>query len=415
MPPAKGPRAQTTGSSKFDPDVFFENWAKNGNTLLPQNNDLRTSIISAFNLAQSDNYVYHAIASVTLAQVQEAIDHGAENGMHAWYPDETGKSTEQSVPPPSAADIAAYTSIFASTTSTPKALTAFAANAKKGSHRAAAATYLQSKRFLPTAPNNPPKNNNSNNNNTATTTYTTPKLKTPHTNPYLDYWTWTCQTLSWTGPTPATVHIKHSHAILPILMHHFGCVCPTYESLHLLITLARGRKIIDLGSGNGYWTYMLRRMGAEVEAVDNLQSRYRTCWVGDTVVEEGESYLLRRRGGEGEGKGCVLLLVYPIVGGGGFTRRVLEAFGGGMVCVVGTQNGNGYTGFAGRVIDEWMAERGGWVKKAQVALPSFAGKDEALFVFEREEVVDEEETKEKEKEKEKETEKEKEKETEKEK
>ncbi|KAL8638562.1 MAG: hypothetical protein Q9228_004290, partial [Teloschistes exilis] len=277
MPPAKGPRAQTTGSSDFDPDAFFEKWAKNGNALLPQNNDLRSSIISAFNLAQSDNYVYHAIASVTLAQVQEAIDHGAENGMHAWYPKEAGEPPEQSVPPPSAADIAAYTSIFASTTSTPKALTAFAANAKKGSHRAAAATHLQSKRFLLfPAPNNNPKNKNSN-----TTTYTTPKLKTPHTNPYLDYWTWTCQNLSWTGPTPATVHVKHSHAILPTLMHHFGCVCPTYESLHLITRIARGRKIIDLGSGNGYWTYLLRRMNnpaVQVEAVDNLQSRYRTVW-----------------------------------------------------------------------------------------------------------------------------------------
>ncbi|KAL8685986.1 MAG: hypothetical protein Q9218_007422 [Villophora microphyllina] len=93
MPPTKGPRAQTTGSSSFAPDAFFENWAKDPNALPPQNNDLRTSIISAFNLAQSDNYVYHAIASVTLAQVQEAVNHGAENGMHAWYPDESGSYT----------------------------------------------------------------------------------------------------------------------------------------------------------------------------------------------------------------------------------------------------------------------------------------------------------------------------------
>lgn len=137
---------------------------------------------------------------------------------------------------------------------------------------------------------------------------------------------------------------------------------------------------------------MLRRMNnpaVQVEAVDNLQSRYRTVWVGDTVVEEGEGYL-RWLGEGGWGGECVLLLVYPIVGGEGFTRRVLEAFAGGTVVVAGTQNGNGYTGFAGRVFDEWMAEWGGWVKKAQVPLPSFAGKDEALFVFEKVEGEEEE-------------------------
>ena len=94
MPPAKGPQAQTIGSAEFDPDAFLASWAQDFPTLLPQGNDLRSSIIAAFNLAQSDNYVYHAVASVTLAQVQEAIQHGDENGLHAWYPDEAGKSSE---------------------------------------------------------------------------------------------------------------------------------------------------------------------------------------------------------------------------------------------------------------------------------------------------------------------------------
>ncbi|KAL8664536.1 MAG: hypothetical protein Q9202_002945 [Teloschistes flavicans] len=371
MPSAKAPRAQTTGSSNFVPDAFFETWAKDANALLPRNNDLRTSIISAFNLAQSDSYVYHAIASVTLAQVQEAIDHGAENGMHAWYPHETDQPPElpppPPPPPPAPADILAYTSIFASTTSTPKALTAFSANAKKGSHRAAAATYLQSKRFL--SPN---------------TSYTIPKRKTPHINPYHDYWTWSCQNLEWAGPTPSTAGVKHSHAILPVLMHHFGCVCPSYESLEIIKRVAnhgdRQRKVLDLGSGNGYWTYMLRRLGGlQVEAVDNLSSRYRTLWIDDTVVEEGEAYLRARRGA----RDAVLLLVYPIVGAE-FTKRVLEAYEGSAIVIAGTQNANGYTGFRDRVVDEWMAAmKPAWEKRVQVALPSFAGKDEALWVFEK--------------------------------
>ena len=48
-------------------------------------------MIATFNLPEDDNYVYHAIASVTLAQVQVAIDHGAVSGLHAWYFDREGR------------------------------------------------------------------------------------------------------------------------------------------------------------------------------------------------------------------------------------------------------------------------------------------------------------------------------------
>ncbi|KAL8901204.1 MAG: hypothetical protein Q9192_000681 [Flavoplaca navasiana] len=354
----KGPRAQTTGSAQYDPDAFFASWAKDFKAPIPQGNNLRSSIIAAFDLAQSDNYVYHAVASVTLAQVQAAIQHGGGNGLHAWYPNEAGKPSE--IPPPTAADIAAYTSIFASTTSTTKALNGFAANAKKGSHRASVAAHLQSKRVLPPS-------------------YVVPKLKKEHVNPYYDYWEWSSQNLEWAGPTANTVHVKQSHHILPVLMHHFGCVVPSYESLEVIKQAARGRKVLDLGCGNGYWTYMLRRLGVEVDAVDNLQSKYRTLWINDLIVEEGQKYFTMHKGA----KNALLLLVYPIVGSD-FTARALNAYSGTTICVVGTQNANGYTAFQGKVIDEYMAmEMPGYLKTVQIPLPSFAGKDEALFVFER--------------------------------
>lgn len=55
------------------------------------NNDLRSAILTTFSLLQNDSYIYHAIASVTLAQVQQAIEYGGKNGLHAWYIDEDGK------------------------------------------------------------------------------------------------------------------------------------------------------------------------------------------------------------------------------------------------------------------------------------------------------------------------------------
>jgi len=169
--------------------------------------------------------------------------------------------------------------------------------------------------------------------------------------------------------------MKTSHHVLPVFMHHFGCVVPSYEALVVVEQVARGREVVDVGSGNGYWTYMLRRQGVSVVAVDNLQSEWRTLWIGDTVVADGERFL------RGRGEEVVLLLVYPIVGGE-FTRKVVEAYKGDTVVVAGTQNASGYTAFRDRTIEGFMAERG-WRKEVQIALPSFAGKDEGLFVFRR--------------------------------
>ena len=173
--------------------------------------------------------------------------------------------------------------------------------------------------------------------------------------------------------------MKSSHYTLPVFMHHFGCVVPSYESLEVIKQIAQKRTVVDLGSGNGYWTYMLRRLGVTVQAVDNLQSVWRTQWIGDTIVKNGDKYLQEENGHEN----TVLLLVYPIVSSD-FTAKVIGAYKGTTICVAGTQNRNGYTAFKDQTIDEYMAaERKGFDKILQIPLPSFAGKDEALFVFER--------------------------------
>jgi hypothetical protein len=181
----------------------------------------------------------------------------------------------------------------------------------------------------------------------------------------------------------------HSHHVLPIFMHHFGCVVPSYEALEVLRLVADGRTVADVGSGNGYWTFMLRQHKVDVAAVDNAQSEWRVNWIGDTVVSDGVKWLSRKE--NKGGKEMVLLMVYPIVGGGvaggvegGFTRNLLAAYKGDTVAVVGTQNHNGYTGFRGMTMAEYMGrEQPDWVRVAQIPLPSFAGKDEALFVFQR--------------------------------
>ena len=162
-------------------------------------------------------------------------------------------------------------------------------------------------------------------------------------------------------------------------MHHFGCVVPSYEALEVVKLVASGRGVIDMGSGNGYWSYMLRRQGVKVYAVDSAQSSWRTMWIGDTVVKDGEKYLKDERGATDK----VLLMVYPVVGAD-FTRKMIEAYKGRTIVVVGTQNRSGYTAFKDQTIDEWMREqKKEWEKTVQIPLPSFAGLDEAMFIFEK--------------------------------
>jgi len=360
MPP---PRAATDGSKTFNPCRLFDDADLLGRVHSCLNhNDFRSAIITAFELPSGDNFIYHAIASVNLYQVQAAINAGNANGLHDWYLDDDGNPAGH--PPP--ADIAAYISLFDPSRSAANSLKSFLANAKKDSLRASVAGYLTSKRHLDPSLVIPKR-----------------KTSTPHANPASDFWAWSCQALEYVGPHDKTVRIKTSHHVLPVFMHHFGCVCPSYEALEIISKLAEastGKTIIDMGSGNGYWTLMLRRHKANLSviAVDNASSKWRTTWIDDTIVTDGVSWLRKRNGAPD----AILLMVYPIIGGD-FTRRVVESYRGDVIFVAGTQNGNGYTGFKDMMVDEWMQANKDFEKIVQVPLPSFAGKDDALFGFRR--------------------------------
>ncbi|KAH9838109.1 hypothetical protein Tdes44962_MAKER08307 [Teratosphaeria destructans] len=359
-------KPQCEDSKNFDPDTYFAKWATEFQP--PYDNDLRKFIITTFGLDSNDDYGYMAQqAEVTLLHAQAVVDMGGQGNLHAWYFDSEGK---RRLPAPTAADIKAYTDVFRPTTSTQKALVQVESNAKRASIRLDVGQHLMSKYHPPTPEEK----------------LVVSKHKA-HTNPYFDIWAWTCQNLEWGGPEEGTVKVRHSHAVLPILYHHFGCICPSYESLELIRQLAKGRRIVDLGSGNGYWTYMLRRMEPpskkvnklEVLPVDNGMSEWRVMWVGDTIEADGEKWLLQNRGAESD----VLLLVYPMVGTE-FTSRMIRAYRGTTIICAGAQNTSGFTAFAKETIADWMArEMTGWEKVLQIPLPSFAAKDEALFVFEK--------------------------------
>lgn len=206
--------------------------------------------------------------------------------------------------------------------------------------------------------------------------------------------------MEWAGPTEDTVNIRQSHHILPIFYHHFGCVCPSWDALNLTQQLTRSRvdskngsspkkAIVDIGSGNGYWAFLLRALGNTVHAVDNALSEWRTMWIGDTIISDGVEFLEKPPPNISTslgGRGCpnaVLMLVYPQVSNG-FTGRVIRAYKGDVIVVAGTQNGNGFTAFRDESIVTWMEKESPEFERiVQIPLPSFAAKDEAMFVFSR--------------------------------
>lgn len=118
-------------------------------------------------------------------------------------------------------------------------------------------------------------------------------------------------------------------------------------------------------------------MKIDVTAVDNMASEYRMMWVSDTVKADGVEYLEKNAGG----KGKVLLMVYMVTAGN-FTKRLLDAYRGDTIVVAGTQNANRYTGFSDCTVEEhFEKEMPDWEMICRIAMPSFAGKDEAIFVW----------------------------------
>lgn len=361
----KGP--STVGTSTFDPDRLSTNAELQSSVHAAlAKNDLEAAIKIAFGLSDKDSYKYSATTSVTLAQVQNAVDAGPSNGLHAWYlkdetPEKEDEPGEKVLKYPPRTEIMSYVKIFDPSKPAANSLKGFSSNAKKNSLQAGIAEYLSSKRHVDSS-------------------IVISRNKKGHPNIYSDFWAWSCFSLQWAGPDKDSAQSHTSHPTLVIMMHHFGCVCPSYESLEMIKVVAGGKTILDVGSGNGYWTYMLRRHGCNVLAIDNAQSDWRTLWIGDTIKEEGSRYIKKRpKAAEDD----VLLLVYPVVGLE-FTTSILSSYKGNIICVAGTQNNNGYTAFKTETIDIWMSrERPDFEKLAQIPLPSFAGKDDALFIWKR--------------------------------
>lgn len=84
--PTAAKKQYCVGSAGFDPSA-----AASDDTLQAQIDELlkKDDLLGAsrvlFKLPNNDDYVYHANASVSLAQVQHIVQLGGVNGLHNWY------------------------------------------------------------------------------------------------------------------------------------------------------------------------------------------------------------------------------------------------------------------------------------------------------------------------------------------
>ena len=315
------------------------------------------SIRKAFSIPEDDSYVYKTEGGgVTMGQAQAALDNPSYK--YRYY------QGDHAVDVPSG-DIEAYTNIYKSSIDPENGIKSFFGNAKKNSPRQGCAAYQITRRHMP-------RNLKADQ-----------SKRKRHLNPYLDLWMLACQQLGFLGPIDHPGYadpkaVKQSHPLLPIFMHHFGCGIPSWEAINTIKLLTGKLRCFDVGCGNGYWTWLLRKEGVQVEAVDDCSSKWRTMWINDVQKVDAVSFLKRRSEEE-----SVLLMVYPIVGGGNLTTRIIDAFKGNIIILVGTQNANRYTTFKDMTTEEFFKKRAEWFLFVRIMLPSFPGKDDAMYVYVR--------------------------------
>jgi hypothetical protein len=130
---------------------------------------------------------------------------------------------------------------------------------------------------------------------------------------------------------------------------------------------ANGKKLLEIGSGSGYWAALLQRRGANVVAVD-VGNEYESCpHFPETVKMDGEEYLRQSDGAADR----TLLLCWPRD-----ADEFLEAYCGDKLIVIG-EPGDGCTWWPSESDDEWTEIR-------HVCIPTWFGIKDCLSVFVRE-------------------------------
>lgn len=155
----------------------------------------------------------------------------------------------------------------------------------------------------------------------------------------------------------------------------FGFAIPTIDALK---AIAEKSPTLEIGSGAGYWSYELAKLGAQITATDAKTGNYRlngSCgfWKSSWCAVEK----LAAVGAIKQYPTKSLLTVWPDYGSP-WPVKALEAFNGEYVFYVG-EGMNGCTG--NDAFHEYLTNV--FYLYKEIRIPQFAGIHDSLFCYQR--------------------------------
>lgn len=156
---------------------------------------------------------------------------------------------------------------------------------------------------------------------------------------------------------------------------------PSGSVLKYMVERAPSHKITELGAGRGYWAKLLRKLGADVVAVDNKGEFDKTMTnsrslIADIIIMDAIDYVR-----SGKANRTALFFCYPRMKscGGEWVEECLKSYEGNDIFYVGELD-RGCT----FEIDEWLRVTGsdwGWHMLNKQVLPAFSGaRDEFIHL-----------------------------------
>lgn len=164
---------------------------------------------------------------------------------------------------------------------------------------------------------------------------------------------------------------SNSHGLpdLQQSIESYSWVIPSHEALSSCVRLAKTGKIIEIGSGSGYWTSLLRGYGADVIAVDPHPASRHFIW--DTIRRKGEEYLTDQGGCPDR----ALFMCWPR---GSFGDKVLQAYNGDTLLWIGEAQDGWQT--------TWSLKETrfpDWHLIESIILPSWVGMKPILCMYQK--------------------------------
>jgi hypothetical protein len=172
-------------------------------------------------------------------------------------------------------------------------------------------------------------------------------------NPYFDIWKEFNQ--MYVNPGPMT-SMRSGPPVtttsgLNYLVGLFAWSVPSCGALHLIKAYANS--VIDMGSGGGYWSLMLRQIGVQVTAVDPLPEPLLYSWIDDTKKQDGFDYLSAVSGNK---ETPALLLNYPY-GHNSDVYKWINEYKGTTIFYVGSVSRTLFTGGnIDMLLSDWIQE-----------------------------------------------------------